>query len=105
MSLFKQALQQDLDNTFFNQSEFAVITTVNEVLMTVILDDEQLKEKKLKQGEGLIAGDLLIVIRKSEFTSEPIIENRMEFDGDWYTVLDYLDSEHTYSISLERRTS
>ena len=105
MSLFKQSLKLDLDKTFFNQEEFAISATVDGVLMTVILDDEHLKEKKLKQAEGLIVGDLLIVVRKSEYLTEPIIDNWMEFNGDRYTILDYLDSEDTYSISLERRTS
>lgn len=106
MKKLKDYFVSDLDNVFFNTEEFATLANVDGREMKVIVNNEMLAKYNFKNdGEGLNSGKLLFIVRKSEFPYDPIIGNRMKFDGDPFTILDFTEDAHTYTITLEDRRS
>lgn len=102
---FKDFLALDVDNAFFNTREFAEKAVIDGKTVSVIIDETTLEKHNLQKGEGLNTGKLLFSVRKTEYTEEPIIDNRMIFNGTPYRIIDFTEDDHTYAITLEDRNS
>lgn len=105
---FKEIVQNDIKNTFMNASEFADIHTVDDKPMTVIIDDYENieREKKYKQQtDGLYKRQLLIYIRKDEYGKLPAFNTPLKLDGKIYRVVDAVDEDGLYSLTLEANKS
>jgi hypothetical protein len=86
---FNDLLVSDLNNVFFNTDEFAVIREVNGVNMTVIADDDCLKEilGTYKDPEGIYNCDTYFLVRASEYGEKPAPEMPVTYNGEKYLVI------------------
>lgn len=101
MPTFKDYLATDIHNTFFNIREFATEETVDGLPMLVVVDDEELVKYNLKNGgEGLALGELLFHAKKMDFEEEPFIEKRMKFNKKLYEIVNLIENEGVYTITL-----
>ncbi len=64
---FKEQIQQDLDNVFFNLDEFGELHRIEGVEIAVVVDSDQLNKLKKGQILGLIEADMLIMGREVDF--------------------------------------
>lgn len=64
---FKEQIQKDLDNVFFNLDEFGELHRIEGVEIAVVIDSDQLNKLKKGQILGLIEADILIMGRAVDF--------------------------------------
>lgn len=64
---FKEQIQKDLDNVFFNLDEFGELHRIEGVEIAVVIDGDQLNKLKKGQILGLIEADMLIMGRAVDF--------------------------------------
>lgn len=64
---FKEQIQKDLDNVFFNLDEFGELHYIEGVEIAVVIDSDQLNKLKKGQILGLIEADMLIMGRAADF--------------------------------------
>lgn len=84
---FKEQIAEDIENIFFNIDEFGTIHKINEIEYTIVVDNQALLERQLKDEiENIFLGDILFFIRKSDLDYIPIIDDRINFDGLNYQV-------------------
>ena len=102
---FKDIIQGDIQAVFLNPDEFAAKHLVNGKLMTVTIDDNEMieREKKaLNKGEdGLYKRTLLIYVAAAEFGPLPAVGKLLEIDRGRYRIMDAVNEDGIYSISLE----
>ena len=101
---FKDACLQDIDNVFMNAEEFSGTHTIDGKEMTVHVDDfEHIeREKKMKSTmDGLYARQVLIYVKASEFGPFPARGRLLRFDGKMYQIVDAVDENGLYTITLE----
>lgn len=101
MSSFKEVIQEDLNNTFFDIDEFAEIHNIDGKDISIIIDHELLKERQAKYAEGTYLGDVLFHVKKSDFGEAPGINQPIKFDGDsTMRVTDFQEDMGIYIITL-----
>ncbi|MGG3448635.1 hypothetical protein ABER98_01740 [Domibacillus aminovorans] len=99
---FKDFVETDIQNTFFNTNEFASEAVIDNVTMNIVADDHELKKYNLKaEGEGLARGELLFYAPVSLFMNEPFIGMEVTVDGTDYSALSVTESMGVYEIVLE----
>lgn len=64
---FKEQIQKDLDNVFFNLDEFGELHRIEGAEIAVVIDSDQLNKLKKGQILGLIEADMLIMGRAVDF--------------------------------------
>lgn len=104
MSTFKEILEQD-NATFFSEDEFSEQHNIDGEELSIIIDDDLLKERKTKYAEGTYLGSLLFYIRKDVLGYEPAINQRMKFDGEIKFVTDFENNMGVYTITLGENIS
>jgi hypothetical protein len=94
-------------DTFINSDEFATDHMVNGVKMSIIIDNDLIKERqaKLKDPEGIYIGDILFHVAKSVFGDKPVPGQIINLDGDPYRVADAQEDEGLYTITLAANES
>lgn len=97
---FKEQINQDLEDTFFNIDEFGEEHMIDRKLKTIIIDNETLKERNKKEYDGILTADLLYYIKESDLDKEPIPESAQFFDGNIYTIVDVKSDSGIYEIIL-----
>ena len=105
---FKDILQRDIDETFFNLEEFSDTHTVDGVAMTAMIDDMEHieREKKMKSNmDGIHARQILLYVKASEFGALPAQSRILNLDNRKYIVLDAVDEGGVYTITLEANRS
>jgi hypothetical protein len=101
MAGFKDFLANDL-NTFFNLEEFSEIHNIDGNDITIVPDDDLLKERQIKSAGGTYVGDLLFYVRKSDWGPRPAIGSQVvKFDQERYRVTDYQENSGVCTITLE----
>ena len=93
MKTFREHLADDLNSVFFNEREFAEKAIINDLEMTVILDN--IKEKKSK-GEyeygytNHIEAEKLIILKYSDYEliGSPSQGERLILNGESFEILD-----------------
>lgn len=105
---FKEQIVQDNQSIFMNSDEFSGIHVVNGKEMTVQVDCNELieREKHYRNNgnlfaEGIYRKNLLIYVSAEEFGQLPAVGRLLVFDGKNYLVMDAVDEDGIYSISLE----
>lgn len=105
---FKEQIAQDNQDIFMNQDEFSEIHVVNGKEMTVQIDSNELieREKHYRNNsnlfaEGIYRKNLLIYVREDEFGTLPAVGRLLVFDGKNYIIMDAVNEDGIYSISLE----
>ncbi|ADO82818.1 hypothetical protein [Ilyobacter polytropus] len=93
MKTFKEHLTNDFNSAFFNEREFAEKVVINDLEMTVVLDN--IKEKKPK-GEyeygytNHIEAEKLIILKYSDYEliGRPSQGERLILNGESFEILD-----------------
>ncbi len=98
---FKQQLENDLSNTFFNDKEFSETHTINGKSMNIIIDEERLKERTNKGQDGIYNGDILYFAEKRLFDKAPKVGDTQIFDRKPCQVIDVSNDGLMYEILLE----
>ena len=104
MSGFKDIIASDIHNTFINTDEFSDMHTVNGTRIPVQVDEnEQIeREKRFNQDmDGLYINQKLIYVAASDYGPLPKQGSVIVFDGKRYTVVDAIDEDGVYSITME----
>jgi hypothetical protein len=95
---FKEQIQSDL-NIFINDNEFAEPHTIDGVQLSVVIDNDRLKERQSHSEYGY-EGDILFFVAKSAYGAAPASGQVINFDGDIYRVSDVQEDLGMYSITL-----
>lgn len=102
---FKEQLDKDIKETFFNINEFSEEHDINGELVTCILDEDIAKERNINSDaihfEGVFKREVSLFI-KTEDIEKPSIGERMDIDGFLYLVSNISDSSGVYEIELTR---
>lgn len=105
---FKEIMQRDVKQTFFNSEEFADTHIVDGKPMTAMIDDNEHieREKRMKSNmDGIYARQTLLFVMASEFGPLPAWGRLLKLDGKTYTVVDAIDEAGVYTITLEANRS
>lgn len=97
-------MQKDVSNVFLRIDEFGDTHIVDGKEMTVLIDDNEIieREKKIKSNmDGVYAKQKLIYVKADEFGTLPAIGRAIMFDGKRYMVLEAVDEQGIYSITME----
>lgn len=108
MKTFREQLEQDFEQTFFNLDEFAETHTIDGKEIPVVVDNETLMELTLGKSadtDGIFQDSKMIYIRKKDLDVEPVIDQLMEFDREIYQVANVLEEVGGYSIILKGNAS
>jgi hypothetical protein len=105
---FKQIVQRDIEEIFFNQEEFSDTHTIDGIEMVAMIDDMENieREKKMKSNmDGIYARQILLYVKASEFGGIPAHGRILTLDSRKYTVVDAVDEGGVYTITLEANRS
>lgn len=82
---FKTAIAEDVDNVFFNTSEFAENVIIDGESVPIILDDDALQGMSEIYAKGLAEGEQFIFIKAKDMNRLPQSGEQLTKDGkDWY---------------------
>lgn len=101
---FKDVLKDDVNNTFMNLDEFADTHIVDGKEIPVIIDENEIieREKKMKSNmDGVYVKQKLIYVKADDFGALPAIGRAIMLDGKRYIVIDAIDEQGVYSITME----
>lgn len=101
---FKDVLKDDVSNTFMNLDEFADTHIVDGKEIPVIIDENEIieREKKMKSNmDGVYVKQKLIYVKADDFGALPAIGRAIMLDGKRYIVIDAIDEQGVYSITME----
>lgn len=101
---FKEQLNQDLEQVFFNSDEFAELHIINGHKIEVIVDNDRLKEKSKKEYDGLYIGELLIMVPVNRIPFSIQQDMPIIFDGRQMYVFDVKVDMGMYEIVLNQNT-
>lgn len=106
MSVFKDAIQEDIFSVFLNLDEFADMHTIDGEEMRVIIDSNELIERTAKSGEthtdGLYKSHILIYVPVEDYGPKPRLGKLLNLDGKkTYVIVDVADEDGIYSMELE----
>lgn len=105
---FKEAIQRDIDEVFFNVDEFSDTHTIDGVQIPAMVDDMENieREKKMKSHmDGIYARQILLYVKASAFGVLPAQGRLITLDNRRYTVVDATDEGGVYTITLEANRS
>jgi hypothetical protein len=101
---FKDVLKDDVNNTFMNLDEFTDTHIVDGKEIPVIIDENEIieREKKMKSNmDGVYVKQKLIYVKADDFGALPAIGRAIMLDGKRYIVIDAVDEQGVYSITME----
>lgn len=101
---FKDVLKDDVNNTFMNLDEFADTRIVDGKEIPVIIDENEIieREKKMKSNmDGVYVKQKLMYVKADDFGALPAIGRAIMLDGKRYIVIDAVDEQGVYSITME----
>lgn len=105
---FKEILQEDIQNTFLDTSEFAEFHDFNGRQVKLIIDDDSLSGTDVKIygtaqriNDGLFGGERILYV-STEDTKEPPPGSALRLDGIRYTVISTSEESGMYRIIVKR---
>ena len=104
MRSFKEQLEKDFKDTFFNLNEFAEIHNVDGAEIPVVVDNEtllQLNLGKTADSDCIFEDSKMFFVQKEHMPDQPVIDQVMEFDGEMYQVGNVLEDFGGYTIILK----
>lgn len=106
MGKFKEMLDQDIRNVFFNEDEFSGLHTFDDFSVNVIEDDDGLICKYSAEFQAMVSGSHLLYVPKSELAGtkyeKPTANMAVVYDGNLYTVNEVKDVEGVWLLFLEK---
>lgn len=103
MKSFKDQLEEDFEQTFFNLDEFAEMHTIDGKEIPVVVDNETLLELdmgKTVDTDGIFEDDKMFFVQKKDMDSPPVIDQLIDFDGETYPVGKVLEDCGGYTVIL-----
>ena len=103
MRSFKEQLEKDFSQTFFNPAEFGEKHRINGEGIFIVVDNETLLELNLGKSsdtDGIFRDDKMFFVQKKDLGFEPVIGQLIEFDGETYPVGQVLEDCGGYTIIL-----
>lgn len=103
MRSFKEQLEKDFDDTFFNLDEFAELHTIDRNEIPVVVDNEallSLNMGKTVETDGIFTDSIIIFVQRKYLDYEPVIGQVIEFDGVTYPIDNVLSDTGGYTIIL-----
>ena len=105
---FKDQVQLDIGDVFFNFDEFATLHKINGKQMLAIVDDNEIidREKRYNHvkgahGDGVYLREKLVYVKAEDFGGMPAALRVLDLDGKTYRVVDTTDEVGVYTITLE----
>lgn len=100
--MFKEILDKDLD-VFVNIEEFGEESSINGTTIIVVEDNDGVKEYK-NNNVDLLYEDLLMLYCKVQDLDSINIDNYLDYNGMFYTILAKDKQGGIYQIVLKRST-
>lgn len=97
-------MQEDIKNIFLAPEEFGEEHIIEGNPMIIIIDSNELLEREKKTkilAEGLHTKRLLFYVAAEEYGELPSVDRILELDGEYYKVIEAINENGIYSISLE----
>lgn len=101
---FKEEMEQDIQDVFLNELEFADEHLVNGRKMTVMIDESEIIEREKKEKsdmDGIYTRKILMYVRAEDYGPLPAYGAAISLDGQRYLVTDAVDEYGIYSITME----
>jgi len=105
---FKQLIQADVRGAFLNDDEFSDSHTINGKEMSITIDENEAIEREKRMMinvDGIYVKQKLIYVAAAEYGQLPSVGTSILLDNRRYIVMDAIDEEGIYSITLEENTS
>ena len=105
---FKESIARDINTIFFDLDTFGENHIIDEVEMTIIIDNEELKKRTEKSGinaEGIFTDGFLFFAKTSDLGGLPKAGSVMEFDTKLYRVADSKNYDGVAEVVLEANLS
>ncbi len=100
--MFKDILDKDLD-VFLNMEEFGEESSINGNPIIVVEDNDGIKEYK-NNNSDLLYEDLLMIYCKVHDLNSINIDNYIDYNGIFYTILSKDKQCNMYQLVLKRST-
>lgn len=107
MKSFKDLIRGD-NNIFINPKEFGDKHLIDGVEMYVIIDNNEMLERETRykiHDYGLYTKQILIYVSAEEFGPLPAVGRLIKFDKQSYRIIDAINEDGIYSITLEANKS
>lgn len=103
---FKDVVRRDIGRVFLNPEEFGALHRVGDRMLTIIVDDNEMieREKRTPAGsaeDGLYRRKLMFYAAAGEFGPLPAVGRLLLLDDRQYRIVDAVNEDGIYSISLE----
>lgn len=108
MRTFKEQLEKDFHDAFFNLNEFAELHDIDGEKIPVVVDNDTLLALNLGKNadsDGIFEDAKLFFVMKEYLNCEPVIGQIMEFDGESYPIGNVLEDFGGYTIILRGNES
>lgn len=105
---FKELMRRDAKATFLSPAEFGEEHTVNGKKMRIIMDDNELTERKKRMQshmDGMHMKQTLVYVGALDYGPLPGAGKRCVIDGVQFTITDSLNEGGVYSLHLETNRS
>jgi hypothetical protein len=105
---FKQVVERDITDVFFNLDEFSDIHSVGGKDIPAMIDDMENIEREKKFNshmDGIYARQILLYVKASDFGGLPSQGSILVLDGKRYVIVDTVDEGGVYTITLEANRS
>jgi hypothetical protein len=100
MKEFKDFVASDL-NTFINIEEFAEKHNIGGRVLEVVVDDDRLQDRSKREYDGIYVGDILYMVKASDYGKIPKPNEAQMFDGKHCTVFDTRVYNGIYEVILK----
>ena len=97
---FKDYLQQDIDNVFFNTDEFAEPHNINGRSVNIIKDDDKAERLGNSGTVGVFGSIIVYYVKASDLPNKPKIGDIQDFDDVFYEVVEVKEEFGVYEIIL-----
>ena len=103
---FKDIVKKDIEKVFFNPEEFGSPHQIGERTLNLIVDDNEMVEREKRAPlkdltDGTYRRKLMFYVAAREFGPLPAVGKLLSLDGRQYRIIDAVNEDGVYSISLE----
>jgi hypothetical protein len=100
MKSFKDFIVSDL-NTFINSGEFAEPHNIEGRILNVVVDNDKLQDRAKREYDGIYVGDILYMVKASDFGKMPTPGETQKFDRKICTIFDVRIDNGIYEVILK----
>ena len=101
---FREQLQKD-EAAFFNCDELATEMLIDGQKIPVIICNNELKEKQVKEADGTYTEEIIFLVQKEYFKTRPQEGQKIKMNNESYYVMECESLMSAYKITLGRNCS